>query len=185
MPPARPRLVIVTGGQTGVDRAALDVAIRLGLTYRGWCPGGGWAEDRPEPPGVLADYPKLRPTPRRDPGQRTLWNVRDSDATLILVRGGRRHLSPGTARTLQCARVLRRPVRLAGLADRHAAENAALWLLQVRPARLNVAGPRESEDPGAYTSARRFLLALLEACAGDFRTKTKSAGAALTDLNPA
>ena len=78
---------IVSGGQTGVDRAALDVAIELGIEYGGWCPKGGWAEDHVIPPGVLVLYPKLTATPLAEPEQRTEWNVRDSDATLILIRG--------------------------------------------------------------------------------------------------
>jgi hypothetical protein len=72
-------LRIVSGGQTGVDRAALDVAVALGMPYCGWCPRGGWAEDMPEPPGVLARYPRLEETPSEDPAQRTRWNVRDSE----------------------------------------------------------------------------------------------------------
>ena len=80
-------LAIRSGGQTGVDRATLDVAIELGMRYCGWCPRGGWAEDCPDPPGVLQIYPLLSETPLGDPKQRTEWNVRDSDATLILVCG--------------------------------------------------------------------------------------------------
>jgi hypothetical protein len=73
-----------------VDRAALDVGIALGLRQGGWCPSGGWAEDMPGPPGLLAHYPALKETPAIDPVQRTRWNVRDSDRTLILVdRRGR------------------------------------------------------------------------------------------------
>ena len=70
---------IVSGGQTGVDRAALDAALALGMRCGGWCPAGRWAEDGPIDPR----YP-LRETPSGDPAQRTEWNVRDSDATLIL-----------------------------------------------------------------------------------------------------
>ncbi len=81
------RYRIVCGGQTGVDRAALDIAIELGLEYGGWCPKGGWAEDLLQPPGLLSHYPKLQPTPLEKPEQRTEWNVRDADATLILIRG--------------------------------------------------------------------------------------------------
>src|SRR5215510_5032972 len=77
--PAMPRLTrIVSGGQSGADRAALDFAIARGLEYGGWCPKGGWAEGFPDPPGLIARYPNLRETPERDPKQRTEWNVRDS-----------------------------------------------------------------------------------------------------------
>ena len=76
---------IISGGQTGVDRAALDAAIERGLSWGGWCPKGGWAEDFPDPPGLLAKYPRLKETPLPHPLQRTEWNVRDSDAALIIV----------------------------------------------------------------------------------------------------
>ena len=75
---------IRSGGQTGVDRAALDAARQCGLKICGWCPKGGWAEDCPEPPGLLALYPELRETPSENVSQRTVWNVRDADATLII-----------------------------------------------------------------------------------------------------
>jgi hypothetical protein len=57
---------IVSGGQTGVDRAALDVAIAHAIPYGGWCPAEGWAEDLPEPPGLLARYPALRDSAGKD-----------------------------------------------------------------------------------------------------------------------
>ena len=75
---------LISGGQTGVDRAVLDVAIERGLAYGGWCPKGGWAEDFPKPPGLLAKYPQLAETPLADPAQRTEWNVRDADACMIM-----------------------------------------------------------------------------------------------------
>ena len=73
------RLVVISGGQSGVDRAALDEAISRGIPFSGWCPLDGWAEDMPNPPGVRSSYPLLRETPLADPAQRTEWNVRDSD----------------------------------------------------------------------------------------------------------
>ena len=74
---------IRTGGQSGVDRAALDVARELNIEICGWCPRGGWAEDYTTPPGLLSDYPELTETPSAGTTQRTLWNMRDAD-------GGRR-----------------------------------------------------------------------------------------------
>jgi hypothetical protein len=71
-------LTIVSGGQTGVDRAALDAAIANSIDYGGWCPRGGRAEDMRRAPGVLVRYPKLHETPLADPAQRTEWNVRRS-----------------------------------------------------------------------------------------------------------
>src|SRR5215217_2323846 len=106
--PSRARVVrsescemkIVSGGQTGVDRAALDVALELGIECGGWCPAGRQAEDGP----IDARYP-LRETPSADPAQRTEWNVRDSDATLLLTTGA---ASPGTELTREVARRLGR-----------------------------------------------------------------------------
>jgi hypothetical protein len=71
------RLNVRSGGQSGVDRAALDVAIAHSIPYSGWCPLGGWAEDFPTPPGLLAAYPQLTETPSAETEQRTAWNVRD------------------------------------------------------------------------------------------------------------
>jgi hypothetical protein len=100
---------IVSGGQTGVDRAALDAAIENGLSYRGWCPRGGWAEDLPEPPGLLAVYPQLRATPQADPAQRTEWNVRDSSGLMVLVDRHGLAVSKGTERALAYAGRLGKP----------------------------------------------------------------------------
>ena len=79
---------IRSGGQTGVDRAALDFARKHNMEICGWCPKGGWAEDYPEAPGVLTVYPELRETPEAAPWQRTLWNMRDADAILTIVPEG-------------------------------------------------------------------------------------------------
>ena len=79
---------IRSGGQTGVDRAALDTARKFNIKICGWCPRGGWAEDCPEAPGILAEYPELKETPEVEPWQRTLWNMRDADAILTIVPEG-------------------------------------------------------------------------------------------------
>ena len=95
---------IFSGGQTGVDRAALDVAIERGMSWGGWCPKGGWAEDLTEPPGLLAKYPHLRETPDSHPLQRTEWNVRDSNAMLIIIDSAGLSVSIGTRRAHEWAR---------------------------------------------------------------------------------
>jgi hypothetical protein len=103
-------MTIRSGGQTGVDRAALQVAVALGIPYGGWCPRGGWAEDSPTPPGVRAHFPILVETPSPDPRQRTAWNVRDSDATMLIVDSDPSD-SRGTEFTHACAELmLQRPI---------------------------------------------------------------------------
>ena len=99
---------IVSGGQSGADRAALDWAIRHGVPYGGWCPLGGLAEDLTVPPGLLADYPELRETSRPDVDDRTTFNVRDSDGTLLVILPGTEP-SGGTAFTRDEAVRLGRP----------------------------------------------------------------------------
>ncbi len=155
-------LKIVTGGQTGVDRAALDAAIELGIPYGGWCPKGGWAEDLPTPPGLLALYPNLRETPDADPAQRTAWNVRDSDRLLILVNSGGTEASKGTALARDCAAALSKPCIVVDLADGDALAEARAFLgAGEGTIALGIGGPRESEAPGIYAKARAFLCALL------------------------
>jgi len=141
-----------SGGQTGVDRAALDAAITAGVEYAGWCPLGGRAEDLPTPPGLLATYPSLREAPSPDPAVRTRLNVRDSDATLVVRRPG--VPSPGTDLTVTTARELGRPL-LVTLED---LDEVLAWLRGLpMVSALNVAGPRESQDPGIYAVTRRLL----------------------------
>jgi len=151
---------IITGGQTGVDRAALDVALECAIAYGGWCPRGGWAEDLREPPGLLARYPHLRETPSADPAQRTEWNVRDSDATLIVIDQAGLHVSGGTRLAHEKAVSHGKPCFVADLADPSAVANARAWLARVKPDRLGIGGPRQSEAPGIYVRARAFLRAL-------------------------
>lgn len=141
--------MIVSGGQTGVDRAALDEALAQGFRVGGWCPAGCRAEDGPIHPRY-----GLRPTPSADPAQRTAWNVRDSDATLVLVRGPVRG---GTLLTVGVAERFRKPVRVVDLDPESEADAARGWLAWTVPRVLNVAGPRESEAPGVYRLTRGFL----------------------------
>jgi hypothetical protein len=142
-------LMIVSGGQTGVDRAALDAALSLGLGCGGWCPKDRRAED-----GKISQRYPLVETPEEDYSQRTAWNVRDADATLILRRGP---LSAGTALTLRLARLARKPRRVVNLEQPGPPARVRAWLKRHRVKVLNVAGPRESQRPGIGRQAEAFL----------------------------
>lgn len=145
---------IVSGGQTGVDRAALDVALAMHIPCGGWCPKGRLAEDGPLDPR----YP-LHETPSDDVQQRTEWNVRDSDGTLVLTAAAAK--ADGTAFTIATARELGRPFLQLDLACPDSAAFAS-WIVAGEISILNVAGPRESALPGAYALSRNALEALLE-----------------------
>jgi hypothetical protein len=146
---------LVSGGQSGVDRAALDSALDAGLAVGGWCPRGRRAED-----GPIADRYPLRETPSRGYRQRTEWNVRDADATLILHRG---ELDRGSRLTADMAVRHGRPLLILNLEDGPGPERVGRWLRENRVGVLNVAGPREGNAPGIYTAARAFLARLLGA----------------------
>jgi hypothetical protein len=158
---------IISGGQTGVDRAALDVAIERGMEWGGWCPKGGWAEDFPTPPGVLAKYPHLRETPDSHPLQRTEWNVRDSNATLIITDHAGLSVSIGTRRANEWARQHGKPELVIDATDPKAPERAEAWLRAQQQRfgadmTLGIGGPRESEAPGIYKRARAVIISMLD-----------------------
>jgi hypothetical protein len=154
---------LISGGQSGVDRAVLDVAETCGIPYGGWCPQGGWAEDFPQPPGLLARYPNLRQTPLNDPAQRTEWNVRDADACMIIVEAGGLPASRGTTHARDLTDRYAKPVIVLDLEEPGAQERAALWLRAQREAfgsglNLAVGGPRESEAPGIHGRAKMSFI---------------------------
>jgi hypothetical protein len=147
---------IVSGGQTGADLAALDAALAAGFPCGGWVPRGRFNEDGP----LDARYP-VRETDRRKLAQRTEWNVRDSDATLILSRGA---LTGGSALTEKLAQRYAKPclhLDLAALSPEEAIARITQWLAGVDGTVLNVAGPRRSNDPEIYALAYRLIEALL------------------------
>ena len=152
---------IVSGGQTGVDRAALDTALALGLPCGGWCPRGRRAED-----GEIDPRYPLQETPSADYPQRTEWNVRDSDGTLILTRG---RPSGGTALTITLARRHGRPVLVFDLEQDPDPAEVPGWAEAHAVAVLNVAGPRESQQPGIEDDARDFLVDALRPRPGTAR----------------
>lgn len=144
---------IISGGQTGVDRAALDVARDLRIERGGWCPKGRLAEDGPIP----GAYP-LQETDSPVYAERTEKNVIDSDGTLVLSVGAP---SGGTAYTVECARRHGKPYHVVDLLRTADPSSARRWLESRPIAVLNVAGPRLSESPQGYTLAYQFLTRLL------------------------
>ena len=142
---------IISGGQTGVDRAALDVALELGIPCGGWCPKGRLAED-----GTIPDKYPLAETTSRMAVVRTQKNVLDSDATLVLTVG---EPFGGTKQTIEFAREHRRPHMVVDLdtARGDAVAKVRKWIAANSHGELNVAGPRESQQPGIYAMAAEFL----------------------------
>jgi hypothetical protein len=149
---------IISGGQTGVDRAALDVAMRLGKPHGGRIPKGRLAEDGPLP----AHY-QLQEMPTEAYEARTEQNVLDSDGTLLISRGSP---TSGTDYTRRMAlkhgkHLLHIDLNL-GQNPADAASLIASWIEINRIETLNVAGPRASGDPGIYMDAVHILTHLLQ-----------------------
>lgn len=152
--PVRPQR-IVSGGQTGVDRAALDVALALGIACGGYCPKGRRAEDGP----IAAHYP-LTETASPDYPERTARNVRETDGTLILTLGAP---GGGTALTRELAERHGKPCLVIDLAAPGDPRAVGVWLARHGIRALNVAGPRESTRPGIHRRASDFLQRVLAA----------------------
>jgi Circularly permutated YpsA SLOG family len=144
-----PNFRLVSGGQSGADIAALDWAIARSVDHGGWCPKGRRCEDGPIPPQYL-----LSETPLANYLQRTEWNVRDSDATVIFTLTDK--LDGGSKRTAQFADKLHRPWLhfRPGVHEKYLAQ----FLARHKVTTLNVAGKRESSAPGIY----RFVVDILD-----------------------
>ena len=143
------RLVILSGGQTGVDRAALDWALHNKITCKGWCPKDRQAEDGPIP----ARYP-LKETETVDYAVRTEYNVRDSQATLIIYHS---IMGPGTSLTKQFCIQHEKEFLEVDLNREPDPEDIIKWLTRNEIEVLNIAGPRESQSPGIYNATMGFL----------------------------
>jgi hypothetical protein len=136
---------IISGGQTGADRAALEAARAWNVPVGGWVPAGREAEDG----AIPAEFVELRETATRLPEERTRLNVQDSDGTLIISHGA---LTGGSALTLEVAQQLHKPVLhidLSHVPMRGAIRAVLSWLRSNSIEQLNVAGPRASEDARA------------------------------------
>ncbi len=148
---------IISGGQTGVDRAALDVALKYEIECGGWCPAGRLDE--------FGRIPNHYPVQQLAAGgftERTLQNVKDSDGTVIIYPAG---LSGGTEQTVRFCSELRRTHLLVDASKLSAEDAASLIADFVRKNKidvLNVAGPRQSEWPEGYDYAFRALDAFLK-----------------------
>jgi hypothetical protein len=158
---------VFSGGQTGVDRAALDAALEHGLEIGGWCPRGRRAED-----GAVPDHYPLQETAARSYAVRTEWNVRDTDGTLILVLN---EISSGTRLTADAAKSHGKPLKIEYLSasdgpglltaensPEEQAESVVEWLVRHKIRTLNVAGPRGSSSKEVYLRAREFMMLVLE-----------------------
>jgi hypothetical protein len=144
---------IISGGQTGADRGALDAAMASGVEHGGWCPRGRLAED-----GAIPTCYQLTETETPEYPARTERNVRQSDGTLIVHRGP---IGGGTELTLRLAQQHGKPYLLVDLDAPLPAEEVARWIGENTIEVLNVAGPRESQSPGIAAETRAFVDALL------------------------
>ena len=149
---------IISGGQAGVDRAALDFALKYNIPCGGWCPKGRKAED-----GRIHDKYPLTVTGTYLYVVRTKLNVDNSDATLILFTG---ELGNGSAFTAEYALLRKKPFLIVNMTHKDAQKNMGDWLRSNEIGVLNIAGPRESTSPGIYQLSLDFLEKVLKAVIG-------------------
>jgi len=143
---------IISGGQTGVDRAALDAALRLDIECAGWCPSGRWAED-----GEIAAHYPLVETESTDPAERTSLNVAEADGTLVLADDG---LDDGTMLAVELAQKLNKSCLIFDFKGKGHVSDVRDWIDRDEIKILNVAGGRESTSPGIYELSLGFLTEL-------------------------
>lgn len=151
--------IIISGGQTGADRAAFDFALENNIEIGGFVPRGRRAEDG----RISDDYPNLTETASRNYSVRTELNVQNSDATLIVSHG---KLTGGSLFTKRFAVKHQKPflyVNFNEISIEDAAKKARKWLASVKCKKLNVAGARASTDPQIYEKMKRFLTELFGA----------------------
>ena len=145
---------IISGGQTGADRAGLDAAIELNIPVGGWCPKGRKAED-----GPIDDKYPLQETTSGDYRVRTERNVKESDGTIIFTIG---KPTGGTALTVKKAKSLGKHNLVIDLDDDHKFDLVKAWLIDNEIKVLNVAGPRGTKFPDVYSRTKAYLKTLLQ-----------------------
>lgn len=150
------KLEVISGAQTGADRAGLDAAIDAGLPHGGYCPRGGLSEDN----APILELYNLEETKSKDYKVRTRLNVETSDGTLVINQG---KMTRGTKLTVELAEELDKPVFIVDVGNPPSLETFMNWLNEHRIERLNVAGPRESKAPGIYERATQILGAYFRA----------------------
>ena len=142
--------IIISGGQTGVDSGALEAAVKSGIEIGGWCPPGREAED-----GLIPNRYPLKETPVERSAEapevprslRTEWNVKDADATLLLLP--KIHpIDPGTDWTERCCIIMNKPFLISNPYEGHAIHEIVYWLQRIKPNVLNIAGPSETRISG-------------------------------------
>jgi len=141
---------IISGGQTGVDRAALDAALETGIECGGFCPKGRRSED-----GIIPEKYPLTETKTDQYPERTELNVKNSDATLILIDG---EADRGTALTISLCKLHHKPWIVIDLSNKNKEQNLCQWIKENKINVLNVAGNRESFSPGIEKRAYEFLI---------------------------
>jgi hypothetical protein len=148
---------IISGGQTGVDQAALAVASELGLKVGGWCPNGGLDE---KGNCILKRYPSMKQTKTINPEVRTKLNIETSDGTLIIVPSLPlpEKIKDGTLLTINHVKEKKKPYLIISLDQTDSIEQFKNWLIEHNTISvLNVAGPRESNWPGINKLATELL----------------------------
>lgn len=149
---------IVSGGQTGVDRAALDSAIFAHIQHSGWCPRGRKAED-----GIIPDKYNLQETESDEYSVRTKLNILDSDGTLIFVPSTPIKVTDGTILTIKEVFEKNKPFMIIDLSKYNETKLQIInWINKNNIKILNIAGPRESQAPGIYQAVLNFLPSILQ-----------------------